>query len=135
MALSPQVKNPDNYPLSPKVLEALHLFSNYIGKDKTIVVTGGDRPIDSKIGVGSTSQHAKGTAADIKVLGQSHLKTANQAQDSGLFDGIGWYEEGYYNAAKNEGPHVHIDLRGTPARWGYDKTGEYHRAKFPKHHK
>jgi hypothetical protein len=131
-ALSLQVKNPNNYPLSLEVQRALSLFSDYIGKGKTIIVTGGDRPRDSKTGVGSTSQHAKGTAADIKILGQSHLKTANQALNSGLFDGIGWYEEGY-RGPKGEGPHVHVDLRkGQTARWGYDKNGKKHSGYFSK---
>ena len=126
VALSPQVKNPDNYPLSPKVLEALHLFSNYIGKDKTIVVTGGNRE-------GDEGQHGKNTAADIKVPGQSHLQTANQAADSGLFRGIGWYEEGYYPGG-DVGPHVHVDLRKeTTARWGYDKKGKKCSGYFPKY--
>ncbi len=135
LRLSLQVKNPDNYPLSPEVKRALSLFSDYIGKDKTIVVTGGDRPVDTDIGVKKTSQHIYKTAADIYVVGQSHIQTANQAKDSSLFNGIGWYEEGYYNPEKNVGPHVHVDLRGTPARWGYDKTGEYYPGYFPKYPK
>jgi RHS repeat-associated protein len=122
-----EVKNPNNYPVSPKVLEALSKFNDYIGQDKDIVITGGDRPADP-------GTHGQELAADIKVPGQPHLQTANQASDSGMFGGVGWYEEGYRNPRDPKvGPHVHVDIRDGTARWGYDKTGREYHGWFPKY--
>jgi len=98
------------YPVSADVLEALWEFNRLIGCDKDVVITGGDRPSDRKIGSGGNSQHVRKRAADIFVPGQLHIITANQAIKSGLFGGVGWYEEGY-RGPNNEGPHTHVDLR------------------------
>jgi RHS repeat-associated protein len=122
------VKNPDNYTVQPEVMESLQKFNEYIGIDKDVVITGGDRSPNSKIGEGSTSQHARGTAADIYVPGQSMLQTAHQAKNSKLFSGVGWYEEGLVGP-KGEGPHVHVDIRenrspNNPASWGMDKDSK-----------
>ena len=125
-----EVLNPEKYPISDNVLEALKKFNKHIGDDKDIVVTGGNRPKTCPKGAGKKSQHVLGTAADIKVPGQRHIVTANQAQDSKLFGGIGWYEEGYLGP-HGEGPHVHVDVRDTPARWGFDKSGKEYHGRFP----
>jgi uncharacterized protein YcbK (DUF882 family) len=123
-----EVLNPNNYRIRPHVQRALEEFNNYIGEDKDIVITGGDRDADSPLGSGSSSQHAKGNAADIAVPGQTHLETANQAKRSKIFSGVGWYEEGY-QGTNGEGPHVHVDLRPRPPgdervrEWGYDRKG------------
>jgi len=75
-----------------------------------------------------------GLAADICVPGQTHLQTANQASDSKLFGGVGWYEEGY-RGPHGEGPHVHVDLRTKEiARWGWDKYGNPYHGYFPKYY-
>ncbi len=125
------VLNPNNYPISPEVLEALKEFNRMIGCDRDIAITGGDRPPDSKLGAGPTSTHALGIAADVVVPGQKHLQTANQAVQSGLFGGVGWYEEGY-RGPSGEGPHVHVDLRKNgPARWGFPARGKPTRGYFP----
>jgi len=120
-----KVLNPENLPVQPPVLEALHAFNRHIGLCKDIVITGGDRR-------GDPGSHGQGLAADIKVLGQLHLLTANQAAESGLFGGVGWYEEGYYNPSDPKvGPHVHVDLRKGRARWGYAKSGREYHGSFP----
>jgi uncharacterized Zn-binding protein involved in type VI secretion len=65
------VLNPQDYHLTEPMQEALAKFAEYIGKD--VIVTGGSRRPDSDVGSKSTSQHAIGDAADIKVKGQTHL--------------------------------------------------------------
>lgn len=122
-----RIFNPPRAVISEDVLEAPRKFNQKIGCDKDIYITGGNRKPTSKLGAGSKSKHVLGLAADVYVSGQSHLETANQALASGLFGGIGWYEEGY-SGANGEGPHVHVDVRTNgPARWGFGKTGtEFH---------
>ncbi|HYR83403.1 MAG TPA: RHS repeat-associated core domain-containing protein [Terriglobia bacterium] len=120
-----EVRNPANYAVSKPVMDALQAFNQFIGAYNDIIITGGNRPSTSRTGAGSTSLHVQRLAADISVPGQDHITTANQALKSGLFGGVGWYEEGYRNRARNEGPHVHVDLRKAPAQWGYRKNGEY----------
>jgi RHS repeat-associated protein len=124
-----RVLNPHAFPVSPDVMAALREFNQLIGCDKDVVITGGNRPPDSKFGAGPNSPHAKGLAADIYVPGQQHIVTANQAIRSELFGGVGWYEEGY-RGPNNEGPHTHVDLRprkpdGSMYLWGYRANGEY----------
>jgi RHS repeat-associated protein len=122
-----EVLNPNGYPVSPAVRDSLEKFNGFIGRDKDVVITGGDRPGDPRT-------HGEGIAADIKVPGWPHLKTANEAEKSVLFGGIGWYEEGYYDPKDPKvGPHVHVDLRDGKARWGFDKTGRDYHGSFPKY--
>ena len=113
-------------------MEALWKLNSQIGCDKDIVITGGNRKQSSKLGAGSSSPHAQGIAADIYVPGQLHLETANQASESGIFGGVGWYEEGY-RGPNGEGPHTHVDLRDGKARWGYPAKGPYMSGYFPKY--
>jgi RHS repeat-associated protein len=125
--------NPNAYPVSQSVIYALQEFNRLIGCDKDIVITGGNRPPSSKLGAGSKSTHVLGLAADIVVNGQTNLETANQAALSGLFGGIGWYEEGYAGP-QGEGPHTHVDLRKNgPARWGFPKSGPEMHGYFPRY--
>jgi len=121
-----RVLNPNNYVVSPDVLRALEQFNECVGQNKDILITRGNRPPTSQLGAGAGSTHAQGLAADIVVLGQAHSITAYQAIASGLFGGIGWYEEGY-RGPRGEGPHVHVDLRLIFATWGYDRDGNYYR--------
>ncbi len=125
-----RVLNPRNYPVSTEVLEALWELNRQIGCDKDIVITGGDRNPSSNLGAGSNSTHVQKIAADIYVPGQPHLATANQASESGLFGGVGWYEEGY-SGPNGEGPHTHVDMRKNRARWGYPAAGARMRGYFP----
>lgn len=125
------VLNPRHYVVSDSVMRALNAFNRLIGCDRDILITGGDRPRSSVLGARSGSLHTRGLAADIRVPGQRNLQTANQAARSGLFNGVGWYEEGY-QGENGEGPHVHVDLRaGPPARWGYSASGEVFHGSFP----
>jgi len=119
-----RILNPRNYPVDPEMMDALQRFNKCIGDDKDIVITGGRRPRGSNLGAGNNSQHVVGSAADIYVPGQSHRTTASQAVGSGLFPGVGWYEEGFRQ--QGMGPHVHVDLRDNPATWGYDRNGKYY---------
>jgi len=50
-----EVLNPNNYPISPEVSRTLEQFNEYIGKDKDIVITGGNRPPSTDIGSGRRS--------------------------------------------------------------------------------
>lgn len=118
------IRNPRNYPITPEMMDALRRFNECIGEDKDIIITGGSRPRSSTLGAGGNSQHVIGSAADFYVPGQTHRITAEQAMASGMFGGIGWYEEGFRRAGM--GPHVHVDLRSRPATWGYDRNGNYH---------
>jgi len=119
--------------VSPDVVASLWEFNRLIGCDKDIVITGGDRPSDATIGAGAGSTHVQGIAADIAVPGQTHLETANQAAASGMFGGVGWYEEGY-RGPRGEGPHVHVDRRKNgPARWGHPAEGRTMHGYFPKY--
>lgn len=125
-----RVLNPHNYPVSPDVMNALWELNRQIGCSKDILITGGDRDPSSTLGAGSDSTHAQGIAADIAVPGQTHLETANQASQSGIFGGVGWYEGGY-RGPHGEGPHTHVDMRKRPARWGYPKEGAPMHKYFP----
>src|SRR5271157_2138528 len=125
-----RVLNPNNYSVSGSVMGALQQFNKCIGCDKDVVITGGDRPPSATIGAGSNSTHVKHLAADIVVPGQLNIVTANQAEQCGGFGGIGWYQEGY-RGPKGEGPHVHLDLRGGTARWGYYADGRETHGSIP----
>jgi uncharacterized protein YcbK (DUF882 family) len=107
------------------VLTALTEFNACIGSNKDVVITGGDRPPSSRLGAGRGSTHVQGIAADIVVPGQAHSITTYQAIASGVFGGVGWYEEGY-RGPQGEGPHVHVDLRRVPTTWGYGREGHYY---------
>jgi RHS repeat-associated protein len=118
------IRNPRNYPITPEMMDALRRFNECIGLDKDIIITGGSRPRNSRLGAGGNSQHVTGSAADFYVPDQTHRTTAEQAMGSRIFGGIGWYEEGFRRDGM--GPHVHVDLRSRPATWGYDRNGNYH---------
>jgi len=115
-----------NHAVTPATYQALQQFNNYIGPGKDVVVTGGTRDISREIGAGSASEHVWGDAADFYVPGQTMLETANQALDSGVFGGVGWYEEGL-KGPNGERPHVHGDLKrrpgGSTRQWGMDRFG------------
>ncbi|MBI5138082.1 MAG: hypothetical protein HZA24_12205 [Nitrospirae bacterium] len=121
-----EVFNPGGYPVPGDTGQQLWRFSRQIGKP--VVITGGNRKPDSPLGAGANSQHTlpNPTAIDFYVPSQTHLETANQAKRSGLFTGIGWYQEGY-RGPNGEGPHVHVDTRpmapgrGRPYEWGHPR--------------
>ena len=133
-----RVLNTENKPLSKEVMHRLKMFNLFIGCEFNIVITSGYRNWGS-------GYHPKNLAADIKVPGQDHLTTANQALRSGLFTGVGWYQEGWYDPADpRKGPHVHVDLRtirkrdepftawpDDPVVWGYSRFGHYYEDMIP----
>lgn len=126
-----RVFNPHGYPVSQAVIYALEKLNGFMGCDKDIYITGGNRPPSSKLGTGANSTHVQGLAADIVVNGQLNIVTANFADQSGLFGGVGWYEEGYAGP-NGEGPHVHVDLRQNGrARWGFPANGPPLHGSFP----
>lgn len=109
------------------MLAGLKSLAAYAETD--LVVTGGDRLGDSKLGAGARSTHVAaegelhGTAADIKSPAMTHLQLANRALESRFFNGVGWYQEGV-RGPNGEGPHVHVDLgplsgSGGIRQWGY----------------
>lgn len=62
------------------------------------------------VGGSPNSQHLPGKAADVrKILGVTIDQMAKYAEQAG-FDGIGKYDS-----------FVHVDVRGTKARWDYRK--------------
>ncbi len=67
--LGTEVLNPGNYPISPEVRGALDAVNYFIGPEKDIIITGGNRPVDTTIGVGSSSTHVQRIAADIVNIG------------------------------------------------------------------
>jgi RHS repeat-associated protein len=121
-----KVLNPKGFPVSAGVMQVLEQFNQCVGQDRDIVITGGNRRPTSRLGAGAGSTHVQALAADIVVPSQAHAVTAYQALVSGLFGGIGWYEEGF-RGQRGEGPHVHVDLRSVPATWGHDREGNYYR--------
>jgi len=119
-----RVLNPNNYPVSDDVMLRLRIFNLYIGCQFDIVITSGYRS-------SGTGYHPKNLAADIYVPGQDHLTTANQAIRSGLFGGVGWYQEGWSDPSiPGSGPHAHVDIRDMPSYgpvvWGYDINSYYY---------
>lgn len=96
-------------PVSINLVLALQALRDRI--DQPLTITSGFRCIKHNAAVdgAKTSQHLYGTAADIAVpKGLSPLELYRLADESGLFDGLGLYDWG-----------VHVDVRGTKARWDY----------------
>lgn len=75
--------------------------------NQPVYITSGYRSPTYNLMVGGAndSQHIHGKAADIQVRGMSPQILAQHAEAVG-FDGIGVYSN-----------HVHVDVRGTSARW------------------
>lgn len=98
----------DNVTKCAKNLQALR---DEIGKPITIISGFRNLTYNTKIGSKPTSQHVKGTAADIKVRGMSPQDVANAIEElikQGKMDqgGVGVYKS-----------FTHYDCRGTRARW------------------
>jgi uncharacterized protein YcbK (DUF882 family) len=69
-------------------------------------------------GHATNSQHYKGKAADIHIVGMDAVDQLLAAEKIGLFNGIGIYP--FWN-----NPGLHVDVRTVPARWARDKKGNY----------
>ena len=95
----------------PELVEKLEKFREACG-NKPMTVGSGCRCAKRNAVVGGTSnsQHVKGTAADVYLVpGLNADQMAKIAEQVG-FDGIGKYKWG-----------VHVDVRGSKARWDYRK--------------
>ncbi|MBR1603383.1 MAG: hypothetical protein IJ667_08085 [Synergistaceae bacterium] len=95
--------------VSPLLIEKLEKFREACG-NKPMKIGSGCRCAKRNAAVGGTSdsQHVKGTAADVYLVpGLTTDQMAKIAEQVG-FDGIGKYRWG-----------VHVDVRGSKARWDY----------------
>ena len=103
----------------PELVEKLEKFRELCGNKATGIGSGtrclkyneavGGKMPDPKKGT-KGSQHLYGTAADIRKYSDMSVdEMAKKAEEAG-FDGIGKYTWG-----------VHVDVRGTKARWDYRK--------------
>ncbi len=73
---------------------------------------------NKEVGGSSKSQHVLGKAADVRPLGDIPLeKLCRMAEKVPGFSngGIGYYPHSGF---------IHVDVRGTPARWTQSKTGK-----------
>lgn len=103
----------------PELVEKLEKFRTLCG-NKPMIISNGTRCLKHNKAVGGAmpdekkgkkgSQHLFGTAADVRLIsGLTVDQMAKLAEQAG-FNGIGKYNWG-----------VHVDVRKTPARWGYRK--------------
>ena len=100
-----------DYSVVPELIEKLEKFRTLCG-GKPLHINSAKRCAKHNKTVGGSpkSQHMLGKAADVrKILGLSIDEMAKLAEQAG-FDGIGKYDS-----------FVHVDVRGTKARWDYRK--------------
>ncbi|MEX2180713.1 MAG: RHS repeat-associated core domain-containing protein [Gemmatimonadaceae bacterium] len=107
---------------NPRMRERLEQFAQHVGRD--VVLNGqnsGDRTAASNRSVEGAleSPHLSGEGADIHVVGMDNLELAHKANESGLFNGVGYYE----GSAKH-GPHTHVDIKNRKATWNENAAGE-----------
>lgn len=97
--------HPDKIELS--IVSALDKFTTLIGVKPDVL--SDVRDLDP---ARPGSQHPKGTAVDVYFPGLDSMRVLDDAEQSGLFDGIGLYvnERGVIS--------FHFDTRGERARWG-----------------
>ena len=88
-----------------KLLDKLEKLRLMIGKPIIVNCAYRCKKHNAEVGGVANSQHLLGTAADIRVVGIKPKELAAWAEKAG-FDGIGTY-----------GTFVHVDVRGTRARW------------------
>ncbi len=96
--------------LERELLTRLQEMRNYL--DAPLIITSGYRCLqhNTKVGGAPKSQHMMGRAADISLANHnmSPDEMADVAEKMG-FSGIGIYQSAM----------VHVDTRGTPARWDW----------------
>jgi Uncharacterized protein conserved in bacteria len=92
--------------IDPELVRRLQVARDRIGKP--IIVTSGYRCPDHnrRVGGASNSQHLHGRAADIYCQGVTVAQLADIAEGYFQDGGLGRYAG-----------HVHVDIRGTKARW------------------
>lgn len=91
--------------LDERLLEVLDKIREAIGEPLYIESGYRCRSHNEEVGGVADSQHIHGRAADVYADGASVLKIAALAEEAGA-DGIGLYDD-----------FVHIDTRGSHARW------------------
>ena len=96
-----------------KLVNALEALREKIGLP--ITVTSGYRcaPHNAKVGGEPNSQHVRGMAADIKVVGLTPVEVYEIAKTVPAFGGFGVAHT-----------FLHVDVRTTPAKWCYDASGK-----------
>lgn len=95
-----------------KLVDLLQQIRDKFGKAVVISSAYRTASYNTKIGGVSNSQHTKGTASDISIVGVEPLEIAKYVEylhpnDCGI---------GVYNNAKN-GKFVHLDVRANRSRW------------------
>ena len=92
--------------IHPELVRRLQIARDRIGRP--IVITSGYRCPEHNRAVGgaSNSQHLYGTAADVKCPGLTVQELYNVLEPLFPDGGVGRYSG-----------HVHVDVRGTKARW------------------
>lgn len=94
--------------IAPELVRLVEDVRMHFGSPTTI--NSGCRCLEwnRKQGSKDTSQHVKGTAADIAVQGVSPKEVADYIQNTkGFIGGLGRYRR-----------FTHVDVRGKQARWG-----------------
>jgi hypothetical protein len=95
-----------------RTMTRLLQFADYLSRDISFNGdSSGLRTAAMNQGVqGATaSPHLSGEGADIHVAGMSNLELAHAAKASGLFSGIGYYENS--KAVGGFGAHTHVDTK------------------------
>jgi hypothetical protein len=94
------------------LMRSLLTFADQLERDITFNgPRSGTRSSSQNAGVNGATQspHLAGEGADIHVAGMSNLELAHKAAESGLFTGVGHYEDSKHLGAKGFGPHAHVD--------------------------
>ena len=96
------------FPVEPdeKLVELLENIRNHFGAAVTITSGVRCKTHNANVGGATSSQHLKGTAADIKVKGVDPEKVAEYAETLLKTGGIGRYDT-----------FTHLDVRKTKSRW------------------
>lgn len=98
--------------MDPRLIAVLSRISQHFG-DAVLEVISGHRKPDGKV-TSETSQHAFGTAADIRIAGVS-VETLKDAAKALGARGVGVYTKSRF---------VHVDVRKKPYYWRDDKGDE-----------
>ena len=99
----------DTILIADELVTALQKIRTHFGKAVTITSAYRNATYNKKIGGATSSQHVKGTAADIQIGGVDPLVVALYAQSLNL-GGVGLYS--YVG-----GGFTHIDVRSGKSRW------------------